>query len=98
MLDLIRANTLIASLILTAGMYAQAWRIHANKSADDFTPLLIIAILYGEISWLLYGSAIQEWPILVVTLVNLPAEIAIATGYFMYRRKEKCRDDNDSVR
>jgi MtN3 and saliva related transmembrane protein len=86
LLELIRINSAIAGLIITAGAYAQAVKIFQTKSARDFSLLLILALLYNELSWLLYGFSIDEWPISVLALAVLPAEIAVLYGYLRYGR------------
>jgi MtN3 and saliva related transmembrane protein len=85
-LDAIRINSAVAGLIITAGAYAQAIKLFQTRSAKDFSWLLIAALLYNELSWLLYGYSIDEWPITVLALIVLPAEVAILVGYLRYGR------------
>ncbi len=84
LLDIIRINSAIAGLVITAGAYAQAIKIFQTRSAKDFSLLLIAALLYNEISWLVYGVGIDEWPITILACVVLPAEVAILVGYMRY--------------
>ena len=87
LLELVRVNSLLAGLIITAGLYFQCFKIFKTKSAADLSGLLIFSLLYNEISWFIYGLGIAEWPIVVLTLVTFPAEIAILVGYLKYGRR-----------
>ena len=85
LIDVLRVNTLVAGVIITAGFYAQTIKIFQTKSAKDFTILLIVSLFYNELSWLAYGSGLREWPIIVLCLANLPAEVMMLIGYLKYR-------------
>jgi len=74
-----------ASLLITIGLYDQALKIWRTKSAKDFTTSIVIAIVVNEIAWLNYGLALREWPIVLIPLLNIPAAIIAAVGYFRFR-------------
>ena len=80
---------MIAGLVITVGLYSQCIKVFRTKSARDFSALLIVALLYSEIAWLVYGLGIREWPITALALINLPAEVAITIGYIKYGRAGK---------
>jgi uncharacterized protein with PQ loop repeat len=84
--NLFRINSTIAALLISAGIYVQCFRVFRTRSAGDFSPALVIALLYFEVSWLIYGLAIMEWPVIAMTVVTLPADIGIAAGYLLYGR------------
>ena len=85
-LDIIRINSAFAGLILTVGVYVQCIKIFQTKSAKDFSPILILSLLYNEVSWLIYGLGIEEWPITALTIIAFPAEIGILIGYMRYKK------------
>ena len=85
----VQVNVTIASLFITAGLYAQASRIFKTKSASDFTLVLILALIYNEVSWSIYGGWIISWPLIIVTVFNIPALIMIAVGYAKYGRPKR---------
>ena len=87
--EAIRINCLVAGIIITVGVYVQMVKIFKTKSASDFTPLLVIALLYNEAAWMVYGLRISEWPIVVLCAINIPADIGIAVGYCLYGRRAK---------
>lgn len=74
-----------ASVVITIGLYMQAFKILRTRSAKDFTPVLIAALALNEVSWLNYGLSIHEWPIYLVSSVNVPAIILTVVGYCLYR-------------
>ncbi|MGH8507125.1 MAG: SemiSWEET family transporter [Gammaproteobacteria bacterium] len=85
-LDIIRINTALAGLAITVGVYVQCIKIFQTKSAKDFSPILILSLLYNEASWLIYGLGIEEWPIIALTIIAFPAEIGILIGYVRYKK------------
>lgn len=76
-----RFLVLFASFVITVGLYSQVFKLFRTKSAKDFSTSLIIALLVNELAWLNYGIALREWPIIIVDLASLPADIAIMVGY-----------------
>ncbi|MGH8531311.1 MAG: SemiSWEET family transporter [Gammaproteobacteria bacterium] len=83
-LEIIRVNSAIAGLVITVGLYSQCIKTFRTKSAKDLSGILIFSLLYNEVSWLIYGFGINEWPIIALTVVALPGEIAILIGYILY--------------
>jgi MtN3 and saliva related transmembrane protein len=84
-LEFSRILTLVGSLTITIGVYSQAYKIWQTKSAKDFTPYLIIGIVFTEFVWLNYGIVIREWPIITLETLNIPGVILAAIFYIKYR-------------
>ncbi len=84
-LEFSRIITVIASLAITIGLYDLSFKIWRTKSARDFTPTLVAALLFNELAWLNYGLALPEWPIVVVGCLNLPAVAIASLGYLRYK-------------
>lgn len=84
-LQVSRVITLLASISITLGLWAQAIKIFKTKSAKDFTWVIIFALLFNEVGWMNYGIALSEWPIIVIGAANLPAAILALVGYIKYR-------------
>lgn len=74
-----------ASVLITLGLYDQSLKVWRTKSAKDFTTSIVVAILVNEVAWLNYGFSIGEWPVIVVSLLNIPAALVAAVGYFRFR-------------
>jgi len=74
---------MFANIATVYGLYAQAWKVWRSKSAKDFSWELLTALFAAEVAWLNYGFALAEWPIVSLSVANLPAIIAL---YVMYRK------------
>lgn len=79
----------LASLCTTYGLYDQVVKIWRTKSVQDFTTSIVVAILINELAWLNYGLSLKEWPVITVSVLNTPAAIFAAVGYFRFRRGAK---------
>ncbi len=79
--EISRILTVIVSITITYGLYDQANKIWKTKSAKDFTASLLISLIANELIWLNYGIALREWPIIFITLLNIPAVIKAIIGY-----------------
>ncbi|MBV9467731.1 MAG: hypothetical protein JOZ57_00630 [Abitibacteriaceae bacterium] len=83
--ELSRILALITSLAITFGLYDQTVKIWKTKSAKDISFSLVAALTLNELAWLYYGLMINEWPIILLSLLNLPAALIGAVGYWRYR-------------
>lgn len=88
-IEISRFFTIVASAIITFGLYDQVIKIWRTKSAEDFTFLLLIALFINEIAWLNYGFALNEWPIILLGSINIPAIILAIIGYVKYGWRKK---------
>ena len=80
-----RLLALASSTIVTYGFYDQVWKMWRTKSVRDISASLIWLSLVNEITWLNYGLALGEWPMIAVGVANLPAGILAAWAYVKYR-------------
>jgi MtN3 and saliva related transmembrane protein len=87
-LEVSRVLTLLASLAISFGLYAQVWKMYRTGSVRDFTPVLLFALLTSELAWLNYGLVLREWPIILISGANLPAAVLAAAAYLRYRPRE----------
>jgi len=88
-LEASRILTVVASMGMTVGLYHQVYKIYKTKSAKDFSPIIVIVMILSEIIWLNYGLAIREWPIEIVSAINLPGMFALGFGFLKYGRIRK---------
>lgn len=86
-LEISRTSVLLVSIFTVVGIYTQAIRLWHRRSADDFSAMLVVTLLANELIWLNYGFAIQEWPIIVVGMFNVPPTIVIFVCYFRFRAR-----------
>ena len=85
-LEFSRILTFAGSMLITVGLYEQAWKIWRTRSAKDFTLSLIASLLLTEVVWLNYGVVIHEWPIWAVSIINIPGAVLSSWGYAKFRR------------
>lgn len=81
-----RVAVSVCEVLIIIGLYHQALKIWKTKSAKDFTWTLILALIISEVAWLNYGFAINEWPILFISISNFPAILIAGVGFLKYRR------------
>lgn len=60
-----------------------------TKSTDDFSILMILSLIVCQLTWINYGAVLQEWPILLLSVVELPAGILALAGYLKFRTKNE---------
>lgn len=97
-LEVSRIVTLLASIFMTFGLYAQAIKIWRTKSAKDFTVTIIAAIIVNEIVWLNYGFVLWEWPIITLGCLNIPAAVIAGYGFIKYRKGTPSKEkDNGRI-
>ncbi len=87
-LDFSRYVVTASSILLSVGLYHQVYKMFKTKSSDDFSVLMLLALLVCQLSWINYGLLIKEWPILFLSIVELPAGILALYGCLKYRKKE----------
>ncbi len=68
-----RLIAVASSVVVTWGTYAQVWQMWKTRSVRDISSSLIWLSSVNEVTWLNYGFAIHEWPLMLVGLANLPA-------------------------
>jgi MtN3 and saliva related transmembrane protein len=83
--EISRVVTMIASMTMTLGLYAQCLKLFRTKSAKDFTLSLVASLVFTEIVWLNYGLVLAEWPIILSSVLNLFPVTLILVGYSRYR-------------
>lgn len=88
-LEISRLFAVIGSMIITLGLYDQARKVWRTKSVDDLSTALVLSLVINESVWLNYGTALREWPIVLVSGVNIPAVALIAVGYLRHKNKFK---------
>ena len=92
-LDISRLITALASMVMTIGLYLQVIKIWRSKSAKDFSPGLLFALILNEAAWLNYGVALSEWPIILIGILNMPAVIMAIIGYRRWGTRSSASED-----
>ena len=84
-LDFSRFVVSTSSVLLIIGLYHQVYKMFKTKSTDDFSVLMILSLIICQLSWINYGAVLKEWPILFLSIIELPAGILALFGYLKYR-------------
>ena len=95
-----RILAMSSSTIVTYGSYDQVWKMWRTRSVRDISASLIWLSFINEITWLNYGLALGEWPMIAVGVANLPAGILAVWAYLKYREpkaRKGARQKNKTV-
>ncbi len=77
----------LASVLLILGLYHQVYKMFKTKSASDFSYGMLGALFLAELAWLNYGIVLDEWPILVMVVAEIPASILALYGRYRFSEK-----------
>lgn len=72
------------SIFLILGLYHQVYKMFKTKSASDFSYMMLIALVGAEMAWLNYGHFLDEWPILAMTYIEIPASLLALYGRYKF--------------
>jgi len=87
--EVARMGALCSSALITVGSYDQVWKIWRTKSVGDISAPYVLLLGVNEVTWLNYGIAIQEWPMIIVGIVNFPACALAIWGYLKFRKQKE---------
>jgi uncharacterized protein with PQ loop repeat len=99
-LTIARILTVVGSGTITLGLYDQARKVWATRSVNDLSTVLVVSLIVNETVWLNYGTTLGEWPIMLISGMNIPAVLMIMVGYFKFRKltvKGGIRHDEELV-
>ncbi|CBW25747.1 putative membrane protein [Halobacteriovorax marinus SJ] len=86
-IDFSRYVVTFSSILLIIGLYHQVYKMFTTKSADDFSMLMILSLICCQVTWINYGIVLDEWPILLLSSIELPAGALAFYGYLKFRTK-----------
>lgn len=75
-----------SSAVVTWGTYAQVWQMWKTRSVRGIASSLIWLSAINELTWLNYGFAVHEWPLMIIGLANLPACVLAVWAELKFRR------------
>ena len=84
-LDFSRYIVTASSILLIIGLYHQVYKMFKTKSTDDFSTIMIISLICCQVTWINYGYVLDEWPILILSSIELPAGILAIYGHLKFR-------------
>lgn len=80
--------TFFGSLMAIAN-FAQAFKIHQEKSSNDVSLLMYFILFLGVIVWTLYGLSIGDFAITFTNSIGTIAIITVLIAYFKYKKTKK---------
>ena len=86
-IDFSRYIVTASSVLLILGLYHQVYKMFKTKSTDDFSSLMIVSLICCQVTWVNYGYVLNEWPILILSSIELPAGFLAMYGHLKFRSK-----------
>ena len=80
------ATTIFGSIMGMAYL-PQAYRIFKRKSSEDISIILFSTLAIGITLWLLYGLAIDNYPLIIANAVSLFGTWSVIILTLRYRKK-----------
>lgn len=93
-LETSRFLTVFGSAAITIGLYDQVRKALTTKSVNDLSTILVLSLIVNETVWFNYGYSLSEWPIMLISGLNLPAVIMIAFAFLKFRVNSDMRRAN----
>ena len=87
-IDFSRYIVTVASIFLILGLYHQVYKMFKTKSSDDFSLLMILSLIFCQVTWINYGAVLDEWPILILSSLEFPAGVMALVGCLKFRSKK----------
>jgi MtN3 and saliva related transmembrane protein len=84
-------DSLLAWLVSVVGVATgaayipQAMRIWKRRSSDDVSILTYLLFLGGQIVYLIYGTRIRQWPLIVGMAANIAGSVAVIMSALRFR-------------
>jgi MtN3 and saliva related transmembrane protein len=74
----------IGAVLTTVCWAPQAWRVIRHRNTQAISLLTNVALLAGQILWLVYGLALNDWPLIVSNTISIMFTITIVTMKVRY--------------
>jgi MtN3 and saliva related transmembrane protein len=86
-LTIIDALGLLAGGMTTAAFIPQLLKLHASKSGEDLSLVMMMVFSAGVFLWLVYGLMIASLPLIIANVVTLMLSLAILLLKIHYARR-----------
>ena len=86
-LAIISALALITGVMMAFGNFPQAYKIFKRKSAGDVSLITYLIFFVGSVTWLAYGIASNDVPIIASYSVGTLSTALVIAGWFKYKGK-----------
>jgi MtN3 and saliva related transmembrane protein len=61
----------IGAVLTTVCWAPQAWRVIRHRNTHAISLLTNVALLAGQICWLIYGLALNDWPLIGSNTISI---------------------------
>jgi MtN3 and saliva related transmembrane protein len=76
----------LAAALTTVSFVPQAWQIFKTKDVSGISLAMYSMFTVGVTLWLVYGIALQSWPVILANCVTAPVALAILSMKLRYRK------------
>lgn len=74
----------IGAVLTTICWAPQAWRVIRYRNTHAISLLTNVALLIGQVCWLIYGLALNNWPLIVSNTISIMFTAVIVTMKVRY--------------
>ncbi|HVK97962.1 MAG TPA: SemiSWEET transporter [Flavisolibacter sp.] len=78
---------LIAGLLTASSLLPQVIKIVKDKSAEDVSPGMLVVLMLGVASWIVYGILREDLPIIITNSFSLLLNITTQVLRYKYTKK-----------
>jgi len=86
-LDIIAMLATVFGLLSAVGYFPQAFKMYRRRSSADISLSAYAIWLATAVVWTVYGIAIEEYPLIITSVVNVLGSLSVMVLYFRYKRK-----------
>lgn len=85
--DMIAVLATIFGLVSAVGYFPQAFKMYRRRSSADISLSAYVIWLATAVVWTVYGIAIEEYPLIITSVVNTVGALSVMVLYFKYKKK-----------
>lgn len=78
----------VVGFIAQLGLFAQAYKIFANKTIKNISISTYYLFLPNFILWLIYGITLSDYPIIISSTIATLGALLIITAYNLYKNSD----------
>jgi MtN3 and saliva related transmembrane protein len=78
---------IVAGILTATSMLPQLVKIIKHKKADDVSMFMLIVLLSGLATWIVYGILREDWPIIVTNCFSFIINVLMVIFRIKYSHK-----------
>jgi MtN3 and saliva related transmembrane protein len=79
---------IVAGILTATSMLPQLIKIIKHKKADDVSMFMLIVLLCGLATWIVYGILREDWPIIVTNCFSFFINVLMVIFRIKYSHKD----------